>query len=195
MARGICICHLKVLGQPISKTNASLPSKRSHLGEVHQLSRSPVGLGGVEGQTAIEADHRADQFRKFAYRKIFPATDVDQGRLRFGPCVCHINLVGQIQKEDAGVSRAVAMQEFSAHRTGAPYGDFGYVRNISFVHLLKQCWKNVRVAQVIVAVRTIEVRRNSRDEFRSVLTIGGPIGFNAGNLGNGEGPLVPLMAQ
>ena len=68
--------------------------------DVHQLLRCAVGLGGVEGEVAVEVEDAGYGLRQLADGDVLAGADVDQRRCVFGE-----------QGDEAGVVRFIRKQQ------------------------------------------------------------------------------------
>ena len=77
------------------------PAEIVQFGDVEEFPRRPVGFGRVPGESALESNNVANQFRQFADGDVFTAAHVDD----FGAVVF-------LEQENASRGQIVYVQKF-----------------------------------------------------------------------------------
>src|SRR5690606_34751812 len=76
------------------------------------------------------------------------------------------------------------MQEFALWTSGSPYLDIGLSFDLRLIKFPDECRQYVRVLQVVVIVRTVQVGRHQTDEIATILRVVGLTHLDARNLGD-----------
>jgi hypothetical protein len=153
---------------------AGPPAERLEPRNVEHLTRRAVRLARVEAQLSAEADHLAHDLRQLADRDVLTPADVEQ-----------LVAVVAVHQEQTGVGQVVDVQELATRRARAPYDRFALAALARFVELPNERGQHVRILQIEVVARPIQIGRHHRDRVEAVLPGVGLAQLHAGNLGDG----------
>ena len=113
--------------QALLEVDGGLPAEVFQAGAVHQFAHCAVGLGGVELDGALVANHFGDGLGGFADGQVAAVADVDVAEHGLGVGV--VAGFVEVHDKDAGGGHVVDVEEFTVRRAGAPEGDAGFGGN------------------------------------------------------------------
>jgi len=119
---------------------------------------------------------------------VLAGADVDQRRNVFGEQGTKAGVV-EVHKEAAGLAKVVGIEKLAARGACAPDDDLLRARGIGLGRLADERGQNVRVGQVVVVSGAVEVGGHDGEVAGAVLAVVAPAQLNAGDLGDGVGPV------
>ena len=102
-------------------------------------------------------------------------------------------LIRQVHQIHAGIRHVLAVEEFPSWRACAPHRHRGTVALLGLVELADQGRDDVAVLRVVVVARAIQVGGHHRQVAGAVLPVVAPAHLDAGDLGQGVGPVGGLQ--
>jgi hypothetical protein len=165
-----------------------LPAERVQETDVQQLLRCAVGFGGVEDEGAVEVEDAGYGLSQLADGDVLAGADVDQRRRVFVEQRAEAGVV-EVHQETAGLGEVVGVEELSARGSGSPDDHLLRARGLGLRRLADQRGQNVRAGEVEVVARAVEVGGHDGEVAGAVLAVVAPAHLDAGDLGNGIGPV------
>ena len=165
---------------PVSRSTCGRQPKANRRELSINLRGMPSGLAVSQTMSPVKADDPLHGLRQLAHGHFAAGTDVDE-----------LLLAVILQQEHASPGQVIGVQELAQRRAGAPAGDGGRVGRLGLVELADERGQDVRVLQVIIVIRPVQIGGHGADEIAAVLAAVGLAQLEAGDLGHG----VPFVGR
>src|SRR4030095_312497 len=144
--------------QTLTEADAIVPAEGMQPADVEQLSRRSIRLARVEPQRRLRMDDIPQRLSELTYREVFTGADVDVA-----------DLVVLVHQKNARIGQVIGVQELATRITGSPDGDFPLPLQFRVVKSSNQRREQVRLGEIEVVIRSVQIRRHRRNEVRAVL--------------------------